>query len=62
MLIHNHHETPPEIQKGFGQLNQSTSLSSSINSGLNTGINISSMGAGSYQHYGLNALGENENY
>lgn len=48
------------VEKGFGQLNQSTSLSSSINSGLNTGINISSMGAGGYQHYGLNALGENE--
>lgn len=47
--------------KGFGQLNQSTSLSSTLNSGLNTGINISSaMGAGSYQHYGLNALGELE--
>lgn len=44
--------------KGFGQLNQSSSLSSSLNSGLNSGINISSMSAGSYQHYGLNALGE----
>ncbi|XP_055315495.1 homeobox protein orthopedia isoform X1 [Sitodiplosis mosellana] len=47
---------------GFGQLNQSTSLSSSINSGLNTGINISSMGAGGYQHYGLNALGDSMMY
>lgn len=45
------------FNKGFGQLNQSPSLSS-INSGLNSGINISSMGAGGYQHYGLNALGE----
>lgn len=44
--------------KGFGQLNQSSSLSSSLNSGLNSSINISSaMGAGGYQHYGLNALG-----
>lgn len=43
---------------GFGQLNQSSSLSSSLNSGLNSGINLgSAMGAGSYQHYGLNALG-----
>lgn len=44
---------------GFGQLNQSPSLSSTLNSGLNTGINISSMGSGGYQHYGLNALGKN---
>lgn len=43
---------------GFGQLNQSSTLSSSLNSGLNSGINLgSAMGAGSYQHYGLNALG-----
>lgn len=29
-----------------------------MNSGLNSGINLgSAMGAGSYQHYGLNALG-----
>lgn len=45
--------------EGFGQLNQSSTLSSTLNSGLNSSINISSaMGAGSYQHYGLNALGE----
>lgn len=43
---------------GFGQLNQSSPLSSSLNSGLNSGINMgSALGAGSYQHYGLNALG-----
>ncbi|XP_037035030.1 homeobox protein orthopedia isoform X2 [Bradysia coprophila] len=47
---------------GFGQLNQSSSLSSSLNSGLNSGINISSMSAGSYQHYGLNALGDSMMY
>nr|XP_036223277.1 homeobox protein orthopedia isoform X2 [Bactrocera oleae] len=48
---------------GFGQLNQSSPLSSTINSGLNSGINIgSAMGAGSYQHYGLNALGDSMMY
>ncbi|XP_055706844.1 homeobox protein orthopedia isoform X2 [Phlebotomus papatasi] len=48
---------------GFGQLNQSSTLSSTLNSGLNSGINISSaMGAGSYQHYGLNALGDSMMY
>lgn len=48
-----------DFRKGFGQLNQTASLSSSLNSSLNSSINISSaMGAGGYQHYGLNALGE----
>ncbi|KAL5286064.1 OTP family protein [Megaselia abdita] len=48
---------------GFGQLNQSSSLSSSLNSGLNSSINISSaMGASGYQHYGLNALGDSMMY
>ncbi|KAL9912536.1 orthopedia homeobox isoform 2-T4 [Glossina fuscipes fuscipes] len=48
---------------GFGQLNQSSTLSSSLNSGLNSGINLgSAMGAGSYQHYGLNALGDSMMY
>ncbi|CAD7078585.1 unnamed protein product [Hermetia illucens] len=48
---------------GFGQLNQSSTLSSTLNSGLNSSINISSaMGAGSYQHYGLNALGDTMMY
>ncbi|KAI8127085.1 Homeobox protein orthopedia [Lucilia cuprina] len=48
---------------GFGQLNQSSSLSNSLNSGLNSGINLgSAMGAGSYQHYGLNALGDSMMY
>lgn len=43
---------------GFGQLNQSSPLSSTLNSGLNSGINMgSALSAGSYQHYGLNALG-----
>lgn len=49
-------------REGFGQLNQSSSLSSSLNSSLNSGINISSMGTGGYQHYGLNALGEQGSY
>ncbi|XP_037941914.1 homeobox protein orthopedia-like [Teleopsis dalmanni] len=49
--------------KSFGQLNQSSPLSSTLNSGLNSGINIgSAMGAGSYQHYGLNALGDSMMY
>lgn len=48
-----------DFRKGFGQLNQTASLSSTLNSSLNSSINISSaMGAGGYQHYGLNALGE----
>ncbi|BFG06081.1 homeobox protein orthopedia [Drosophila madeirensis] len=48
---------------GFGQLNQSSPLSSSLNSGLNSGINMgSALGAGSYQHYGLNALGDSMMY
>ncbi|XP_059226436.1 homeobox protein orthopedia isoform X2 [Stomoxys calcitrans] len=48
---------------GFGQLNQSSTLSSSLNGGLNSGINLgSAMGAGSYQHYGLNALGDSMMY
>uniref|UniRef100_A0A182QI40 OAR domain-containing protein n=1 Tax=Anopheles farauti TaxID=69004 RepID=A0A182QI40_9DIPT len=48
---------------GFGQLNQSSSLSSSLNTGLNSGINISSaMGAGGYHNYGLNALGDTMMY
>ncbi|XP_023036983.1 homeobox protein orthopedia [Drosophila willistoni] len=42
---------------GFGQLNQSSPLSSTLNSGLNSGINM-----GSYQHYGLNALGDSMMY
>lgn len=43
---------------GFGQLNQTSPLSSTLNSGLNSGINMgSALGAGTYQHYGLNALG-----
>lgn len=50
--------TYPNTNQGFGQLNQSSSLSQSLNGGLNSGINISSaMSAGGYQHYGLNALG-----
>ncbi|KAH8331697.1 hypothetical protein KR074_009801 [Drosophila pseudoananassae] len=48
---------------GFGQLNQSSPLSSTLNSGLNSGINMgSALGAGSYQHYGLNALGDSMMY
>ncbi|XP_052872836.1 homeobox protein orthopedia [Anopheles cruzii] len=49
---------------GFGQLNQSSSLSSTLNTGLNSGINISSaMGAGGYHNYGLNAaLGDTMMY
>ncbi|XP_030388393.1 homeobox protein orthopedia [Scaptodrosophila lebanonensis] len=48
---------------GFGQLNQSSPLSSTLNSGLNSGLNIgTAMGAGSYQHYGLNALGDSMMY
>ncbi|XP_032571888.1 homeobox protein orthopedia isoform X4 [Drosophila sechellia] len=49
---------------GFGQLNSGQSpLSSSLNSGLNSGINMgSALGAGSYQHYGLNALGDSMMY
>lgn len=45
--------------KGFGQLNQASSLSSTLNSGINIS---SAMGAaGSYQHYGLNAALAGEN-
>ncbi|CAO1346666.1 unnamed protein product [Diamesa serratosioi] len=48
---------------GFGQLNQSSSLSQSLNGALNSGINMSSaMSTGSYQHYGLNALGDSMMY
>ncbi|CRL03506.1 CLUMA_CG016277, isoform A [Clunio marinus] len=48
---------------GFGQLNQSSSLSQSLNGALNSGINMSSaMTTGTYQHYGLNALGDSMMY
>ncbi|XP_030560342.1 homeobox protein orthopedia [Drosophila novamexicana] len=48
---------------GFGQLNQTSPLSSTLNSGLNSGINMgSALGAGTYQHYGLNALGDSMMY
>ncbi|KAL7046278.1 hypothetical protein ACKWTF_002531 [Chironomus riparius] len=47
---------------GFGQLNQSSSLTQSLNGALNSGINMSSaMSSGTYQHYGLN-LGDSMMY
>ncbi|XP_055385945.1 homeobox protein orthopedia-like [Condylostylus longicornis] len=47
---------------GFSQLNQTGSIPPSLN-GINSCINISStMGSGSYQHYGLNAMGDSVMY
>lgn len=57
---HNFHSSTNwcSLGEGFSQLNQSSSLSQSLNGALNSGLNMSSaMSSGSYQHYGLNALG-----
>lgn len=54
--------TNMKLTQGFGQLNQSSSLSQTLNGALNSGINMSSaMSSGTYQHYGLNALGTEQN-